>query len=184
MKPVLWYSLFYFYHFGGYFERIWGTVAKIWAKMFIRRLWNRRSVIRCSIFRTFEVIFWTFEVIFSQLKVGFQKHKRKRSFSRFENCFTVFAVLFLALWSLFLLDYRYCCQDMGKTFIRQLWNRFCGISCSIFSTLEIILSWSEVLLPRYERKCSFSEFENGLMAFAVQFLASWRLFFGNGRYNC
>ena len=71
-----------------------------------------------------------------------------------------------------------------KTFIFRLWNQLYGIHCSIFSTLEIILSPSEVPLPRYERKCSFAIFEIGFTAFAVLFLIRWRLFWVDPRYYC
>ena len=84
-----------------------GTVAKIRAKTFIRRLYNRFFGIRCSIFRTLEVIF-------SRSKVQLLSYEQKRSFACFESGFSSFAVLFLALCRLFCVDWRYSCQDTGE----------------------------------------------------------------------
>ena len=52
-------------------------------------------------------------------------------------------------------------------FIRRLWSHFYRIRCSIFSTFEVILSWSKVLLPKYRRKRSFAVFETCFMGLAV-----------------
>ena len=69
-------------------------------------------------------------------------------------------------------------------FIFRYWNRFFGIRCSIFSTLEVTLSRLEVLLPRYCWKCSFASFFTGFTAFSVLFLALWRLFWVDRSYHC
>ena len=130
-KPVLQHSLLYFQHFQSYFQtmngvvakirakssvfglltgftafavlflRIWslfesieGTVAKIWAKMFICLLLNWIYGIHCSFFCTLEVIFRRSQVLL--LRYG-----QKRSLAGLETSITAFAVLFLALWTLF-----------------------------------------------------------------------------------
>ena len=77
-----------------------GNFAKIRAKLFIRWLLNRFNGICSSIFSTLEVIL-------SRLNVPLLRYVRKRSFVSFETGFTVFAVLFLALWRLFSFDRRY-----------------------------------------------------------------------------
>ena len=69
-------------------------------------------------------------------------------------------------------------------FIRPLLNRFYGIRCSIFSFLDVILRRTEIPLPRYERKRSFSRSETGFTAFDVLFLELWRLVFLYERYRC
>ena len=135
------------------------------------------------VLRLFCSIFSTLEVIFGRSKVRLPRLDRKRSFSRFETYLTAFSALYLVLWKLFWVDWRYSCQDTGKTFMHWLWNWFYGILCSIFSTLEIILSWSEVLLQRYRRKRSFIGFETCFTAFVVLFLAFWRLFWVDRRYR-
>ena len=82
-------------------------------------------------------------------------------------------------------------KKQAKTLISLLWNRFYGIRYSIFSTLEDILSQSVVILPKFQRKCSFAVFETGFMAFYVVilglyklFLAPWRLFWVDWKYRC
>ena len=90
LKPVLWHLLFYFWHFGCYFELIEGTFVKMWAKKFICRLLNRLYGICCSIFSTLEVIF-------SRSKELLPRHERKRSLTGFETGFVAFAILLLVL---------------------------------------------------------------------------------------
>ena len=102
-KPVLWHSLFFFYNFRCYLESIGGIVAKIRAKTFIRRLWNRFLVNCCYIL----------DVILSRSDVHSQRYGRKRSLAGFETGFTAFGVLFLLLWWLIKVDWRYFCQVMG-----------------------------------------------------------------------
>ena len=223
LKPILRHSLFYFLYFGGYFDSIEGIVANILAKTFIRRLWNRFYGIRCCIFCILEVILILLKVSlpiywrkrsFACFESGYTSHAvffalwrlfafigcsvakiHVKTFIRgFEINFKVFAVLFLALWRLFWVNWRYRSQDTGiniysavlkpvlrhslfyfkhfgsyyesikgtvtkiraKFFIHRLWNRFYGIRCSIFSSLEFILSQWKVPLPRYGWKCSFA----------------------------
>ena len=55
-KPVLQYSIFYFQHFGGYFESIGVTLHNIRAKTFIRQLQNPFYGVGRSFFSTLEVI--------------------------------------------------------------------------------------------------------------------------------
>ena len=107
LNPVLRISLFYFEHFLGYFESIECTVAKIWAKVFIRLLWNPFYGIRCYICSNFMVISSWSEVLLP-------RYGTNSSFLSFETGITEFAVLFLALWKLVWVDWRYCCQDMGE----------------------------------------------------------------------
>ena len=73
---VLQCTLSYFKHFDGYLELIEGTVAKIRAKLFIRRLLNQFYVICCSIFNTLEVIL-------SGSKVLLPRYGQKRVFPGF-----------------------------------------------------------------------------------------------------
>ena len=179
-------------------------------KRFIRRLWNRFYWISCSIFSTLEDNF-------SQSKVPFPRYERKGSFYSLETDFTAFIILFLALWRIFWVDRKYLCQDTNenvhfrlwirfystccsifttlevilsrskvwlKTFISSHLNRFYCICCSIFSTLEVILTWSMLIMPRYGQKRSFDNLEAGFTAFAVLFLALWRLFWVDQRYSC
>ena len=97
-----------------------------------------------------------------------------------------------------------------KRCICWLWNLFFGIRRSILSTLEVILSQSNVSFPRYWRKCSFasfeialevilrqsdvylriygqkllfSGFETGFTVFIVLYFAIWRIFWVNRRYH-
>ena len=49
----------------------------------------------------------------------------------------------------------------AKTCIHRLWNRFYGIHRAFFSTFEVILRRSDVLLPRYLWKRPFSGLETG-----------------------
>ena len=51
----------------------------------------------------------------SRSEVLLPKYETKGLFSGFGTGFTVFGVLILALWRLFLVDRRYCCQDTGET---------------------------------------------------------------------
>ena len=71
-----------------------------------------------------------------------------------------------------------------KKFIRRPLNRIYGNDCSIFRTLEVILSRSKVSLPRYKRKHSFAGFKTKFTSFAVLILALWRLFRVDQRYHC
>ena len=77
--------------------------------MFISRLSNRFYGIHFSIFSTLDVSF-------SLSKLPLPRYGRKRSFAGFQTSFMAFDVLFLALWSLVLVDRRYCCQDTGRNF--------------------------------------------------------------------
>ena len=117
---------FNFMNFGGYFESIGGTVAKIGAKTFIRRLRIWFFSIWCFIFyfcynesirgtvaniraKTFFLRIWywfygirssiclTSEVITSLSKLLQPRYERKHSFTGFEIGFTAFSVLFLEL---------------------------------------------------------------------------------------
>ena len=63
-----------------------------------------------------------------------------------------------------------------KTFKNWLWNQFYSFCCFIFSTLEDILSRSEVPLPRYRWKCLFAVFETGFTAFRVLILGLYVIF--------
>ena len=83
-------ALVLFFEFWRFYLITEVTIAKIQGKMLINWLCNPFNNIRCSIFRTLEVIF-------SRLKLPLPKYKRKRSFADFETGFTAFAVLFLAV---------------------------------------------------------------------------------------
>ena len=100
LKPVLRHSLFYFWHFVGYFEFIEGSVSKIQVKTFICQLLYRFYGIRYSIFSTLEIIL-------SRSNLPLPRYRQKCSFAGFKTGFTAFAVLFLALWRSFLVNRRY-----------------------------------------------------------------------------
>ena len=68
--------------------------------------------------------------------------------------------------------------------IHRLRNRFYGTCCSIFRTLDVILSWSEVQRTRCWLICPFTGFETGFTVFAVLFLEVSRLFWVDFRYRC
>ena len=86
-----------------------GTVAKIRAKMFIRRLLNWVYVFCRFIFRTLEVILRRFEV-------RLQRYTLKSLFAVFEIGFTAIAVLFLEHWWFFCFYSRYSCKDTSENF--------------------------------------------------------------------
>ena len=71
-----------------------------------------------------------------------------------------------------------------STCVYRLYNRFYGICCSFFCTLEVILFQSEVPLQKYRRKCVFTSFETSFTAYSVLFLALWRFFYVDQRYFC
>ena len=56
-----------------------------------------------------------------------------------------------------------------NTFIRRLWNCVYSFRRYIFRTLEVILCWLEVRLPRYVRKHLFAGFAIGFTTFPVLF---------------
>ena len=139
LKPVLWH-LFYFQNFGGVFESIEGTVAKIRAIMSIHGLLNRFCGFHCTIFSTLEVIL-------CQSKALLLRYGKKRSFSGFETGFTSFAILFLALLGLFLVDRRQHCQDSGENVNSSALKPVLRHYLFYFSTLEVIFSQSKVHVP-------------------------------------
>ena len=101
LKPILWHLPFFFEHYGGYFASIWCTVAKIWAKTLLHRLWNRNDNIRHIFLHTLGLI--------CQSNLTLPKYERKHCFATFEAGFTVFAILFWALWCLFCVNRTYRC---------------------------------------------------------------------------
>ena len=132
--------------------------------MLIHRLRNLIYGISCSIFSSLEFNFCL-------LKLPLPRYGLNRSFAGFKTSFTPFAPLFLALWRLFWVDWRYCCQDAGENIHSPALKPFYGISSSIFSNMEVILCRLRVLLPRYGRNRSFSSFETNFTAFAILFVA-------------
>ena len=119
--------------------------CQIRAKMCVCRLWNWFYGIR-------RCFFSTLAVILRLLKVLLPKYGWKRVFAGFETGFTAFAVIFLALWRFFCVDLRYHSHIQAKPSVCRLWNRFYSFRCSFFSTLEVFLHRSKVLLHRYGQK--------------------------------
>ena len=105
-------------------------------------------------------------------------------FTGYETGFTAFAVLLLVLWRFFASIEGIVAKIWAKTCVRSYWNRFYGIRHSIYSTFEVFLFRWEVMLPRYVQKRVYVGFETGFTAFAVLFLALWRLFCVDRRYCC
>ena len=165
LKPVLRDQLFYFQHFGDYFESIEGTFIKMRIKTFIQQLLNQ----------FYSIIFSSLEVILSILKVLLPKYGQKCLFAIFQTDLTAFPVLFLTLWRLFCVDRRYSCNDRFEKF-NTPFKSLLRHSLFYFQHLEVILSRSKVPLPRYRPKCSFTSFETGFTAFTFLFLALCRLF--------
>ena len=58
-------------------------------------------------------LFLQFGGYFESIESTVAKYGRKRSFACFENGLSVFTLLFLALYRLFLVDRWYHCQDKG-----------------------------------------------------------------------
>ena len=146
------------------------------AKTFICRLWILFYNIHCSIFSTLEVILCQSEVLLP-------RYGRKRSFVLFETGFTTFVVLFLAIWRLFLVDWKYPCQDAARMFIRRLWNRLYSSSSSIFRIWRLFLALCRLFLVDRRYSCQNTSenvhspgFETCFTAFPVLFFALWMLF--------
>ena len=85
----------------------------------------------------------------SRFEVPFPRYGRKRSFARIETGFMTFVVLFLELWMLLRVNWRYRCQDTGENIHSPFSKLVLSHCCVIFSTLDVILSRSDVYLPRY-----------------------------------
>ena len=139
-----------FFHFGCIFEKIGGTIAKIRANTcspdFKLNLRHPLS------------FFSTLEVILPCSVVLLPRYGRKCVFVGVETGFTIFSVLFLALWRFYCADQRYRCHDTGINVCSPALNWFYGICRSFFSTFEIVLRQFDVLLPRYGRKRVFTVF--------------------------
>ena len=118
-----------------------------------------------------------------QQNVAFLRYERKRVFTSFQTGFTAFAVFF-TIWMVFCVDRRYRCQNKAKNMYIPALKMFNCIRLSFFSTLKVFFHRSEVPLPTYGHKRMFTAFETGFTAFAVLFLALWRLFCVNRRYRC
>ena len=153
------------------------SVAKISAKKFIFSLRNRFYVICCFVFTTLEVVL-------GRSEVHLPRYGRKYLYTGFETRIKAFAVLFLKFWILFWVERGTFAQIQAKTFIRRLRNCFHGIRSSIFRNLVVILSWSEVSLPRYRRKRLFDGFVSGFMSFDVLFLEHLWIFWVIRKFLC
>ena len=66
------------------------------------------------------------------------RYARKFIFAGFQLGFTAFAVLFLKLSRLFCVNLKYRCQDTSENVYLLALNRFFGICCFIFTTLEVL----------------------------------------------
>ena len=91
------------------------------------------------------------------------------------------AVVYIALWRLFWVNWRYRCQVRKRSF-SGFETDFTALAVLFLAILELILCRSEVPLPRNERKRWFVSFETGFSAFTVLFLELWMLFWVNWRY--
>ena len=156
---------------------IGGNVAKIWAKTFIRRIWN-------WVYGILRSIFLTLQVYLHRLKVLLPRYGWNCLFYSFEIGLTAFAVVFLEHWRLFCVDLRYGCQDTTKTVYFSALKLLYDICLSIFRTLEVILHQLDIRLPRYRRKCLLASFEIVFTEIAVLFLEHWWLFCFGWRYCC
>ena len=84
-----------------------GSVAKIPAKTIICRLFNRFYGNHYSIFSILVANF-------SQLKLPLPRYGRKGLFAGIKTGFTAFAVLFLVIWNLFLVNLLYRSQETSE----------------------------------------------------------------------
>ena len=150
--------------------------AKIWTKIFICCFWNLFYGNCCFSLSTLEVVLRQSEVLLPRYG--------RNVYSVASHRFYGIRRSTLALFRLFCVNRRYGYQDTDENLYSLFLKPVYGICRCSFSTLEIVLRRSEVLLPIYEWKTLFTSFKNGFMAFAVVLLVLWRLVCNHGRFCC
>ena len=143
--------------------------AKIRANFFITRLQNWFYCIRCSIFRTLEVILRLLEVWL--LRFG-----RKRLFACFEIVFSTFTVLFLAHRRLFWVYWRYVCPDTGENVYSLALKSGLRHWPFYFKPLDVIVRLLHVHLQDTGENVFSLAFKIVFTAIDIVFLEHWCFF--------
>ena len=145
--------------------------------MFIRRLWNWFYGIRCSIFSILEVIFnWP--------KVPLLRYGLKRLFSGFSTGLMAFTVLILALWRLFLVDWKYSRQDISQNVHFPALKLVLRHYLCYFQHFRVYILSIRGTVAKLRAKAFISLLWNGFTAFTLLFIEFWRFYLFDQRYHC
>ena len=160
-KSVLRHSPFFFKHFGGIFESIGGSVSKIQPKTFVLLFWNWCYGIHwffLALYIFFASIGGTVAKILAKTCIW---RLLKPFYGICCSCFTTLVGFFV--------HWRYRCQYMRINVYSLALKPVSQNRRSFFSTLEVILRLSKVLLPKYGWKRVFGGFKTRFTAFAFFF---------------